>query len=446
MKKLSVVLMVVLISVIAFGAGLVDNGNQSAAYIRTMNRNASTDIDAVYFNPAGLTKLEDGLYVSLSNQSIFQEKEIVNDYAALNEDTYVGEVQAMFFPDFYIAYKTGNLALSAAVLPIGGGGSANYKTGLPSFGLNFAQYVGVPAGAINPALAAMGNITGYECDMTFEGSSIYLAGQFNVSYAINDMISLSAGGRYISAMNTYNGSLKNIALITQYGGGALGTDPGRLDASIDPNTFGDKVVEAEQAGTAINGIFGVHLDLDKLQIALKYAMQAELELENDTEVDGTGMFTDGAKTNADMPAILATGISYELTPELKVETNFNYYLNTNANWDGAEDNVDNGMNVGLAVEYKLSEKLLASVGYIYDTKGVKEAYQNDMGFALDNHSVGAGINFKLNEKMNIDLGVSNTFYIEDSKASTIALTGASYTDTYNKTALDVAVGVSYKLF
>jgi len=95
----------VLISVVAFGAGLVDNGNQSASYIRTMNRNASTDIDAVYFNPAGLTKLEDGLYLSFSNQSIWQEYEIKNDFASLNEDTYVGDVKAMFFPDFYFAYK-----------------------------------------------------------------------------------------------------------------------------------------------------------------------------------------------------------------------------------------------------------------------------------------------------------------------------------------------------
>ena len=42
--------------------------------------------------------------------------------------------------------------------------------------------------------------------------------------------------------------------------------------------------------------------------------------------------------------------------------------------------------------------------------------------------------------MNIDLGVANTFYIEGSRDFT------GYTETYNKTALDVAIGVSYKLF
>ena len=439
MKKLSVVMAVILISVVAFGAGLVDNGNQSAAYIRTMNRNASTGIDAVYYNPAGLTKLEDGLYLSFSNQSIWQEKKIENDFAALNEDTYIGDVKAMFFPDFYIVYKTGKLALSGAIMPIGGGGSADYKTGLPSFNLmlinQIGGYFGVSAAAINPALAPMGNITGYNADIEFEGSSIYLAGQLNASYAINDMISVAVCGRYISAKNAYKGGISNIALTTEHGAETDGT--GIIDiSSMAP----DVEVDAKQSGTAFNGIFGIHFDLDKLQIALKYAMQAKLEIENDTKVDGSGMFPDGAKSNADMPAIFATGISYKVSPKLKVETDFNYYFNTNADWDGNEDNVDNGMNAGLGVEYQLSDKLLASVGYIYDTKGVKEAYQNDIDFTLDNHSIGAGFNYKLNDKMNIDFGVSNTFYIEDKKEF------AGYTETYNKTSLDVAIGVSYKLF
>ena len=36
--------------------GLVTNTNQSAMFTRLQNRNASTSIDAVYFNPAGLTR------------------------------------------------------------------------------------------------------------------------------------------------------------------------------------------------------------------------------------------------------------------------------------------------------------------------------------------------------------------------------------------------------
>ncbi len=93
---------------VALGGRLVTNTNQSAEFIRTLNRNATTGIDAVYFNPAGLTKLGDGTHIALSNQSIFQTKTV--DNTILNK-TYEGSVQASFFPNLYVAYKAGKLAL-----------------------------------------------------------------------------------------------------------------------------------------------------------------------------------------------------------------------------------------------------------------------------------------------------------------------------------------------
>ena len=65
-----------LISGSLLAGGLVTNTNQSAMFTRLQSRNASTDIDAVYFNPAGLTKLGDGFYVSLNNQTIKQTQTI----------------------------------------------------------------------------------------------------------------------------------------------------------------------------------------------------------------------------------------------------------------------------------------------------------------------------------------------------------------------------------
>ncbi len=84
----------------AMEVGFVTNTNQSAEFIRTLNRNATTGIDAVYFNPAGLTKLGDGTHIALSNQSIFQTKTV--DNTILNK-TYEGSVQASFFPNLYVA-------------------------------------------------------------------------------------------------------------------------------------------------------------------------------------------------------------------------------------------------------------------------------------------------------------------------------------------------------
>ena len=84
MRKLLTFFVAVLISGSLLAGGLVTNNNQSAMFTRLQNRNASTDIDAVYFNPAGLTKLGDGFSFSLNNQSIFQTKTITNNYTYLS--------------------------------------------------------------------------------------------------------------------------------------------------------------------------------------------------------------------------------------------------------------------------------------------------------------------------------------------------------------------------
>jgi len=55
-------------------AAIITNTNQSAVFIRMLARNASMDIDAVYYNPAGLTQLKNGFHVAIYNQTISQEK------------------------------------------------------------------------------------------------------------------------------------------------------------------------------------------------------------------------------------------------------------------------------------------------------------------------------------------------------------------------------------
>ena len=60
-------------------------------------------------------------------------------------------------------------------------------------------------------------VTGYSLTSNFEGSSVYFGVQGGISYAINDMISVYAGGRYVWAKNTYKGDVKDISVITAAG-------------------------------------------------------------------------------------------------------------------------------------------------------------------------------------------------------------------------------------
>ena len=191
--------------------GLVTNNNQSAMFTRLQNRNASTGIDAVFYNPAGLTKLGDGFYVSINNQTISQTKTVINNSQLLTGTPreYIGKVSAPVYPGVYVAYNTGKLGFSAGFNPIGGGGGAKYDKGLPSFEMGIADLVPLLNSKSIPT-------TQYSADIFFEGTSVYFGYQGNVSYKISDMLSVAAGLRLVSAKNTYNGYLKNIKINPNY--------------------------------------------------------------------------------------------------------------------------------------------------------------------------------------------------------------------------------------
>jgi long-subunit fatty acid transport protein len=191
---------------VVFAGGLLTNGNQSAQYIRMLSRNASTTYDAVYFNPAGLMKMENGLFVSVQSQTLFQTKTITSGYPLLNSSTYEGKVNVPVFPTAFAIYKMDKVAFSLGFGPNSGGGSAEYGTGLPSFEKSISGLVPGLAG-----LAALGQkVTNYKVDISFKGESIFWGIQAGASYKINDMFSVYGGARYVPATNTYTGYIKNI--------------------------------------------------------------------------------------------------------------------------------------------------------------------------------------------------------------------------------------------
>ncbi|MDO9257280.1 MAG: hypothetical protein Q7U54_17300 [Bacteroidales bacterium] len=205
-RKLLLALSAALLSTGLMAGGIMTNSNQSAAYARMLARNASLGIDAVYYNPAGLTKLGNGFHFSLNNQSIFQTKDATNNYSYLNGSptTYTGIVKAPVFPGVYAVYKMNKFAFSFGFNPVGGGGGATYDTGLPSFEMGISD--------LKPMLGAGFGVTGYSADINFEGTSVFFGYQGGVSYEISPAVSVFAGLRYVTAKNTYKGAITNIMI------------------------------------------------------------------------------------------------------------------------------------------------------------------------------------------------------------------------------------------
>jgi len=421
--------------------GMVTNTNQSAEYIRMMNRNASTTLDAVLFNPAGTAFLDDGTYLYISSQTIWQSREVIAEHPNYNTDTFTGKTFVPTFPNAYFIHKKDKLALFGGFMPVGGGGSADFPDGLPLFDFQLARLVGLPAAALvpkglDPQFAdSIGTFTGYSVDAAFVGSSIYFSGQFGAAYRLNDWISTAVGLRLISANNTYAGTLENAI---------LNAENGDL-----PGFIPDMEVDSKRTGTAMTAVFGLNLaPSEKLNIGLRYELITKLEVTSDTKLDETkgvidevGMFPDNVTYSEDIPAQFGAGISYMVSEKLRAELGFNYWFNTACDWDGDEDKVVNDFNTGLGVEYTLSENLLVSTGFLYSTTGATDKYNTDLDYSLASSTLGFGLKYSLNPKMDISLGTSNTFYSEGQNDDV----GTPFGEKYNKTAFVVAFGIQYKL-
>ncbi|MFZ2287525.1 MAG: hypothetical protein WAV93_11120 [Bacteroidales bacterium] len=206
MKKILIVFSAMVVSGSLFAGGLVTNTNQSAQYTRLLSRNASTDVDAVYYNPAGLTKLAPGFHFGINNQTIGQRRSVMTTYPYLHgtpDRDFAGTVSEPLFPSVYALYNTGKLAFSVAFNPVGGGGGATYDEGL--------AMIEMPISDLVPLLQSSG-AQDYKLETNFVGSSVFYGFTGNVAYKINDILSVAVGARYVMARNTYEGKLENIEL------------------------------------------------------------------------------------------------------------------------------------------------------------------------------------------------------------------------------------------
>jgi long-chain fatty acid transport protein len=438
MKKM---LALFVIASLVFAGGIVTNTNQSADFVRSLSRNASTDVDAAYFNPAGLTQLDDGMYLSISAQNIFQNRDIHNattEGAFTDFDgMYHGEVYAPIFPNFYFVHKSGKTAFSLGFAPVGGGGGAEFVDGLPSIDMMMlgtaGQYLGLDTGALNPALAGYGIITGMSYAQTFSATSAYLGFQFGVAREVMENLSLSIGGRYVIAHDSFDGAIDFAGFST--------TIPGMEFIDAPSET----IVLGESDGTSFTTILGLNYTMGNTNIAMKYETMSELVMDYTIdETDNAGLLP--AIANADMPALFGFGVSNQLMSNLSASFSMNYYFNTDVDWDWdegttAEDFLTNGYDMAFGVEYTLSDALMLSAGYMISESGAEDVYHSDMSHALDTNTFGLGAKYSLNSNIDLSVGYLNTTYVEG-----FNVLEASYPaqETYNRDARDVAFGIQYK--
>jgi len=388
----------------AYGGAIDNKTNWSAEYIRTFNRNAATDYaDIAAYNPAGTVKLQEGFTLNGSLQYVTKEYENIINGTSFKSD------EPSYLPGLFAVFNKKQFSIFGAVSNVGGGGEVDFNQG--NLTTLLGQVLILPG---NPGRAQL------------SAKSYYLGYTLGGAYALNDMFSFSVGLRYVDA--------------TREAQGSADTDAVPWPASIS----------YEQEGDGWGGIFGVNLaPNDKVNIGVRYETKTNIEF--DTKVitdDATYLpaggllpylgINNGESSPRDLPAIFAFGLSYWLNPQIRVEANYTHYFNQNADWGGEEDLVDDGYDVGFALEYHFTDSLLGSIGYMRTETGIDPIDMLPENPSLDANTFGGGIAYAFNEQFHTNFSVGNSFYEEDSFAA------GPVRVEYDKNNFFMALGLEYR--
>lgn len=400
---ISLLVVLILVSGLVYGSGIDNKTNWSAGYIRTLNRNAVYDNpDAVVYNPAGVIKLGSGFHVGIHNQFLlpnYNHESVAAKYSA-NNPTWL-------LPSSFLTYNRDRWAVYGAFYISGGGGKLEYDDGVADIN----ESIGLDPFEPNSIL-----------------KSIYYTGAAGGVFAINDMFSLAASGKFIYGV-------QKIDVTT-----AIPT----LGHPLIPDGT-TNIVDVKQNATGFGGVFGLNIAIPimKTNIGVRYETIVKLEWEVKESGGALGpvQYPKGSKSDQDLPAMLAIGASLKPIAGLRTEASFNYYFNKSADWDGLEDNVDNGWEVGAMAEYAfIPEVVIGSIGVLYADPGADEDSYFFVSPALSSISVGGGALWYVKPNISLECGVLKAFYFEDDGFSETAIPV-----TMNKSVWIVAIGASFTL-
>ncbi|MGQ7868310.1 OmpP1/FadL family transporter [Sunxiuqinia sp. sy24] len=439
----------------AFAGGLLTNANQSAQYIRMLSRNASTDLDAVYFNPAGVMELQNGFHFGFHSQTLFQTRTITTT-APLNNQEFIGDLKVPVFPSAFAVYKKDKLAFSLGFGPNAGGGSVVFDDGIPSFEGRIASQVN---GQLVPALAGLGafgyNVeSGYDAAIAFEGQSVFWGIQLGMSAEINDVVSVYGGVRVLPSVNTYTGTISNIklkvndeltnaeqfllnasSLVGSYAVSAAEAALG-MQSLVEGGAGSYTLAQVEGAGyidaakraeieqglmvlganqdqidampiTQVQGTFNsgaTSLSATAGELENNSALLQDQEL--DTKQTGTG-FTPILGVNISPSDRLNIGVKYEFQTVLKL-TNDTKVDDTGFFPDKAESRTDIPAILMVGVDYQLTPKLVSSVSFNnYFDKGVNwgKTMSGDKRVVDDNlWEISLGLQYDVSDRFALSAG------------------------------------------
>ena len=432
MRKKIITTSIVLATVFnMYAGGLLTNTNQNVTFLRNPARDASTEIDAAYTNPAGLAFLKkDGFFFSLNNQSAFQTRTITADFApfagfggnAVKE--FEGEAKALVIPNLQAAFKTGDWVISANIGIVGGGGTLDFSKGLPSFESQVAML---------PAMLSSNGISTnqYSLDSRLKGTQIIYGIQIGATYKISDNFSAYLGARASIMNSSYDGYIHNIK--ANVGGGGLvnvnqyftaaAQQAQGVASSLQP------IIESGAGGVTLNQLVAFGL----LQQAQVDQMSGGLGMDagNLTVQQAQGAFT--------QKAALATGVADQTADK---------DLNCKQNGAGVAPIIGfdynwNGLNIGVKYEFKTVMTLKNKTTAFPDGMENLDAFKPDASVPNDIPAMlSIGAKYDIIKPLTVSVGYHHFF---DSNARMVDTNNLPKQQYINGGVNEYLVGLEYRI-
>lgn len=391
--KLSLLALIASLSVSTMGASIDHIQNYSAEYGGNPAQQGAINVGStVYFNPAGLMRLENGTYIVGGIQYAFGDQNMSQGGRDFSTNL------SSPIPNFALYKKTDDGAYFWTMGGIAGGASLNYEDSIPLFIGNFDA---------NNILK----------DTKVKGSNMYAQTTLGKAFNLTDKWSASLAIRGVYGKRTMKA--ETTADIPNFGP-LLGN---KNSLSID----------AEREAFGVGGQFGLnYTPNDRLNIGFRYDTKVNLKFKTDSSTDGNNtliggfienallnkypVYKDGLKTRRDLPALAALGASYKVTEQWTTFIGGNYYFNESATMDRVEGmNVDykNGWEISVGSEYWFTPQIAWLVGFNYADTGAPDKSFAATEYALNSTMLGTGVKYRPNET--VEWTVAFNHYIYDSR-------------------------------
>ena len=436
MKKIFGTLLMFGFSIFTYTASIDYLMNNSASYLGNPSQTGNISVDGAFYNPAGLTLLEDGLYININGlfsgveetMELSGKKYKAKDYPAA--------------PSLNIVYKQDKSAFYFNTSVIAGGPHLKFKDGVA--GIELAAHA---LNKLDPLANTSMALNAKLINGDFEGENRYYQGIIGASYQVNNILSLSVGGKYVYSIRKLEGDAQYSFNRSNPIGASLVGDRLHIDSKREADGFG--------------GVLGVNIKAtENINIGIKYDTPVKLKFDSKTTEDekitigvlgqtlGISDFypayKDGLRARRDLPGVLSIGISNKIN-KFTFLVGYNHYFNKAANMDGV--NYDDGSEVNFGIMYDINGKFTWTAGVNIADTGAKTSSYNDVEYALNSQFYGTGIIYKHNDKNQFTLTFSYVNYNSKNGRDEEFLEGTKLEKsnvTYKKSIFAMGLGYTYK--